>query len=265
MRISIGIKSMTVAVALSLFSAMAVVAQDAVGDIVTDSAAVATDSIIVAKDSITGRPGARKWNGPAKEKIPFFAGFSVSADVVGLVMKVGGSTFSQLEIAGRINIKERVFPIVELGVGMGDREGNSKNNVFHTSAPYFRVGFDVNANKKRTSNRLMFGLRVGYSSYNYDYTGPAMTDPVWGETIPVDMQNVDASAVWGEFAFGFETKVWSFIRLGWNARYKFRFHQNTYEYGEPWYIPGYGPNGSNCWGGTVNIIFDFGKTMKKGK
>lgn len=41
--------------------------------------------------------------------------------------------------------------------------------------------------------------------------------------------------------------------------------QKTYEYGQPWYIPGYGPNGSNCWGGTVNLTFDFGRTMKKGK
>lgn len=213
----------------------------------------------------TGRPGARQWVGPEKTKVPFFAGFAVSADIVGLVMKAAGSTFSQIEIAGRINLKEKVFPIVELGIGTGDREGNSKDNVFHTSAPYFRVGFDVNANKKRTSNRLMVGFRVGYSSSTYDFTGPSMTDPVWGVTLPVEMTDVNVSAVWGEMCLGFETKIWSFLRLGWNGRYKFRFSQKTYEYGQPWYIPGYGPNGANCWGGTVNVIFDFGRTMKKGK
>ncbi len=228
-----------------------------------------TDTIPTApaqQDSIpTGRPGAKKWNEPEKEKIYFFAGFAVSADFVGLVMKVAGSSFSQIEIAGRLNIKERVFPIFEIGLAEGNRTGHSKDNVFHTTAPYFRGGFDVNVNKKRTSNRLMFGLRIGYTSFEYDYTGPSIKDPVWGEEIPLEMKGTNASALWGEGVIGFETKIWSFIRLGWNARYKFRMSQKTYEFGQPWYIPGYGPNGSNCWGGTVNLIFDFGRTMKKGK
>ena len=235
---------------------------------VTDSTENIADTISVSTEQPipqSGRPGARKWEGPAVEKTPFLAGFAVSADLVGLVMKVAGSTFSQLEIAGRLNLKERVFPVFEIGLAQGDRTGNSKDNIFHTSAPYFRVGVDVNANKKRTSNRLMVGFRIGYSSFKYDYTGPSMKDPVWGETIPLNMRDIDASAVWIEPAIGFETKIWSFIRLGWNVRYKFRMSQKSYEYGQPWYIPGYGPNGANCWGGTVNLIFDFGRTMKKGK
>lgn len=233
-------------------------------EVQTSSISVA-DTTSTKSSPQTGRPGAKKWEGPEKEKIYFISGFSVSADFVGLVMKVAGSTFSQLEVAGRLNIREKVFPIFELGMAESTREGNSKDNVFHTSAPYFRVGFDINANKKRTSNRLMVGFRFGYSSFKYNFTGPSIQDPVWGETIPVDMKDIDASAMWGEAALGFETKIWSFIRLGWNARYKFRFSQSHYEFGEPWYIPGYGPNGSNCWGGTVNLIFDFGRTMKKGK
>lgn len=243
--------------------------------LLTDSAMVMTDSTTVMstmRDSTaqkpqqhTGRPGAKKWEGHTEEKIYFISGFAVSADFVGLVMKAAGSTFSQLEVAGRLNIREKIFPIFELGVAEGNRVGNSKDNIFHTSAPYFRVGFDINANKKRTSNRLMVGFRFGYSSFDYDFTGPSLKDPVWGETIPLDMKDIKASAMWGEACFGFETKIWSFIRLGWNARYKFRFSQSHYEYGQPWYIPGYGPNGANCWGGTVNLIFDFGRTMKKGK
>jgi hypothetical protein len=228
---------------------------------------VVADTIVSASADVKpmGRPGAMKWEGPKEEKLYFISGFGVSADVVGLVMKSAGSTFSQIEIAGRLNIREKIFPIFELGVAEGNRIGNSKDNEFHTTAPYFRAGFDINANKKRTSNRLMLGFRFGYSSFEYDFIGPAITDPVWGETIPIDMRGIDASAMWGEAVFGLEAKIWSFIRIGWNARYKFRFSQKYYEFGEPWYIPGFGPNGPNCWGGTVNLIFDFGRTMKKGK
>ena len=223
-----------------------------------------TDTTTTASQP-TGRPGAKKWDGPEKEKIYFISGFSASIDVVGFVMKAAGSTFSQMEIAGRLNIKERVFPIFEIGLAEGNREGNSKDNKFHTSAPYFRAGFDINVNKKRTSNRFMVGFRFGYSSFGYDFVGPSLKDPVWGEEIPLDMKNIPASAMWGEGVLGFETKIWSFVRIGWNARYKFRFSQKHYEFGQPWYVPGYGPNGTNCWGGTVNLIFDFGRTMKKGK
>ena len=105
----------------------------------TDSAVTPTDTTAVDISKPTGRPGAKKWEGPAEEKIYFISGFSVSADMVGLVMKAAGSTFSQLEIAGRLNIREKIFPIFELGLAEGNRVGNSKDNVFHTSAPYFGV------------------------------------------------------------------------------------------------------------------------------
>lgn len=249
-----------------LLAALSAMAQVQVADSIQESI---TDTITIAPDhQVTpqgGRPGAKQWQAQEEKKTYFLAGFAVSADFVGLVMKAAGSTFSQLEVAGRLNLKERVFPIFEIGLAEGNRTGNSKDNIFHTSAPYFRVGVDVNANKKRTSNRLMVGIRIGYSSFKYDYSGPPIEDPVWGGTIPLDMHGINASAVWGEAAIGFETKIWSFVRLGWNARYKFRMSQKHYEYGQPWYIPGYGPNGANCWGGTVNLIFDFGRTMKKGK
>lgn len=100
----------------------------------TDSAVTPTDTAAVDTNKPTGRPGAKKWEGPAEEKIYFISGFCVSADMVGLVMKAAGSTFSQLEIAGRLNIREKIFPIFELGLAEGNRVGNSKDNVFHTSA-----------------------------------------------------------------------------------------------------------------------------------
>ena len=88
------------------------------------------DTTVVDTVKQTGRPGAMKWEEPKAEKIYFLAGFGVSADVVGLVMKAAGSTFSQLEIAGRLNIREKVFPIFELGLAESTRIGNSKDNVF---------------------------------------------------------------------------------------------------------------------------------------
>ena len=171
----------------------------------------------LVQDSVSQAPKVSKWIAPPKEKI-------------------AGAKFSQMEIGGRVTIIEKIFPIFELGLASSHREGNSKDNTFSTpTSPYFRVGFDVNLNKKRKSNRFMLGFRYGYTSFKYDFTGPDQTDPVWGTAVPLNMTGIPASAMWGEGVL------------------------------EPWYIPGYGPNGGNCWGGTVNLIFDFGRSMKKGK
>ena len=35
--------------------------------------------------------------------------------------------------------------------------------------------------------------------------------------------------------------------------------------GEPYFIPGFGKNDDNGWGGSINLIFDVGKTAKKAK
>ena len=52
-------------------------------------------------------------------------------------------------------------------------------------------------------------------------------------------------------------------------RYKFRLSLKSPDEGEPYFIPGFGKNDSNGWGGTVNLIFDVGKmsfkSSKKGK
>lgn len=235
-----------------------------------DSAAVA-DTVFYTVDSLGIKRDARgkiiptKWVEPAKEKNYFLSGFAFGGDVVGLVMKAAGSTWSQFEVMGRLSLKEKVFPIFEFGVGTSTRTGYTTDNSFHTSAPYFRGGFDINCNKKRRSNRFMVGFRVGYSSFSYDYSNPDQEDPVWKVPAPVDMKDLSGSAVWGEAVLGFEAKIWSFIRIGWNGRYKFLFTKDYYEYGQPWYIPGYGITGNNCWGGTANIIFEFGRSMKKGR
>ena len=71
------------------------------------------------------------------------------------------------------------------------------------------------------------------------------------------------SSKWVEVVIGMETKLWSIVRLGWNLRFRNRLKQKVSEYGEPFYVPGFGKNGGSTFGGTVNLTFDIGKTAKK--
>lgn len=192
-----------------------------------------------------------------KEKpVPVFCGVAVSADIAGLAMKAFQSKFSQMEAAVRINLKEKYFPTAEIGYGMSDYTSEENNKSSSTHAPYFRVGMDYNFTKKRNGNRLYAGLRYGYSAYRYDLRDESFQDPVWSKPVPFHLDNAPGSAHWGEIVFGLETRLWKFIQLGWNIRYKTLFTEKSNYQGSPWYIPGFGKNGSTCFGGTFNILFE---------
>lgn len=197
------------------------------------------------------------------DEAPIFGGAAVSVDLAGPVMKAIGARYSQMEVAARINFKEKYYPIFEMGLGDCCKSGAENNNMFDVTAPYFRIGADYNLNKKINGNRFFVGFRYAFSAYNYDFNDPDFRDPVWDESAPLEIKGMNGKSQWVEVVAGVETKLWSFIRLGWNLRFKGRIHQNASPHGEPWYVPGYGRNGGSTFGGTVNIIFDVGRSAKK--
>lgn len=193
----------------------------------------------------------------AEKPVPLFYGVAVMADVVGWAMKGMGSDYAQMEVACRINLKDKYMPIVECGYGTADRVGDETNNTFKTKAPYFRIGMDYNFSKrKRTGNRLYAGLRYAFTSFDYDIGDPNFGDPVWGVSRPLDMKGLNGRMQWGEIVFGMEARIWSIFHLGWSVRYKSRFNHKESAHGQPWYVPGFGKNDTSCLGGTFNVIFE---------
>ncbi len=197
-------------------------------------------------------------------KAPVFCGVAVMVDLAGPVMKAVSARYDNLECAARLNFRDHFFPIFELGYGESDRDGEKNSNNFKTSAPYFRIGMDYNIKKLHNGNRLFLGARFGFTSYKYDFTNDEFTDPVWQtDQAGLYLKDQKTSMQWAEICVGCETKLWSFLRLGWTMRFKVRAHQGDHPYGDPYYAPGYGKNGGTTWGGTCNLVFDVGKTSKK--
>lgn len=221
------------------------------------------DTVVVTVDSTTVADAAgavaEALGKKEARKVHFINGFGVGADFVGLVQKVSGSDWSQLEVLARMNIKERFFPVFELGLGEADHEGRDLDNHFRVRAPYFRIGCDYNIRGKHLDgNRFFVGLRYGFSFYKYDLTSPTpITDPVWGTSQPFNLEGLSGNAHWAEVVLGVETRLWTIIRFGWDVRFKLLATQKAHEVGEPWYIPGLGkrPDGIG-WGGTVKLMFD---------
>lgn len=181
----------------------------------------------------------------------------VRADIFGPCSDAIGLGFTHYEAAARIGIKNKYFPIIELGYGTSDYTGESTGNGSKVSAPYMRLGVGYNFTKpNHLDSRFTIGMHYGISSYTYDLSDPNFGDPVWVAPLPLNLTNVDGSMHWLELVAGVETRLWKFVHAGWTARYKFRISQSRSDIGQPYIVPGYGVNDGTTWGATFFISFE---------
>ena len=191
-----------------------------------------------------------------KDTMAFFRGVAVSADVVGLA-QLAFSDYGQYEAALRINLKDRYFPVFELGYGTADSDNPTTNLKYKTSAPYWRVGMDFNiAKNKHDAYRVYAGARYAMTYYKFDVVGSGLKDPVWGDDVDYNVKGMKAYYHWMEAVFGVDAKIAGPLRLGWSVRYRRRITHDDGNIGKTWYVPGYGKQGGSRLGGTFNIIFE---------
>lgn len=187
---------------------------------------------------------------------PLFGGVNVGVDLCGAVMASFGA-WGQYEGQLRANFLNTWFPVVEVGVGVSDHDGEETELHYRTHSPYFCLGCDYNVLKEHQSgNRLFVGLRYAFSPFKYDVAGPAFNDPVYGGELPFRYSGLKSTAHWAEAVLGVDVKVWRFVRLGWSFRYKFMFKEKETVVGKSWYVPGYGKSGGKMLGGSFNLSFD---------
>ena len=176
----------------------------------------------------------------AKEEVhyPLYNGMSVGLDLWGIGSSVFGGDFLSSEVAVDVNLKNRFFPIAELY-------------------------------KKQHGHMLLVGLRYGVSSFKYDvdalglddpiYGGivgnPNLDDEIWGGSLPYNHKGMKGSMQWAEFCVGIRAHVWKALYMGWSLRFKFKLSASADEYGDPWYVPGFGKYGSNTMGVTYTITY----------
>ena len=187
----------------------------------------------------------------------FVRGLQVMADVVGPI-QLAVSDYGQYEAALRINLKDKYFPVFELGYGTANHEDDPVTHVaYKTSAPYGKVGMDFNIMKnKHDIYRVYIGARYAFTTFKYDVASPVLTDPVWKDPAAIQLNNVSASYHWAELLFAVDAKIWGPLHLGWSVRYRRRLAHNDGESGNVWYVPGFGKTGNSRLGGTFNIIIN---------
>lgn len=193
----------------------------------------------------------------ANRSVPLWAGASVSVNLAGALLNTFTSSGSY-EAALRLNLRNKYFPIIELGIGESNQSSETTQLHYSTRAPFARLGLDYNIKgDKRSTNRVFFGLRYGFSSFNYDLSGTNVQDLHWKTEAPFHFHSINDNAHWGELVFGLETSLWKFIHLGWSVRYQLRVYEHNTEIGRAWFVPGFGQNADNShFSGTFQLIFD---------
>ncbi|MBQ8486948.1 MAG: hypothetical protein IJ533_04790 [Prevotella sp.] len=192
-----------------------------------------------------------------KDTIPLMRGFQVSFDLVG-VAQLMMSDYGQYEAALRLNLHDQWFPIVELGYGKASHEEDVVTGLaYKTQAPYFRVGVDFNLlKKKHQANRLFAGIRYAHTSYKIDVWRQDFPDPVWQWPTGFGVRDVECSQHWAEAVIGLDAQIWGPAHLGWSVRYRQRLSHSEGNFGNSWYVPGYGTQDTSNIGATFNVIID---------
>lgn len=201
--------------------------------------------------------------------VPFFNGIFIGYDLLGPIYKVYSDDYLTTEFSIDVNLKNRIFPVLELGYGNTNKW--SDNGIqYKTKAPYFRLGADYNfLYKKHKNNHLTVGLRYAFTTFDFDIDNlsledgvwgdqiqnPGIHDDVWNESFPMDKKSLSSSMHWLEFVVGVRTSIWKNLYMGWSLRFKYRLSIQENDFGDPWYVPGFGINKGTRFGVNYSIIY----------
>ena len=98
------------------------------------------------------------------DSIPWWRGVEVKADLIGAVQRAV-SSYGQYEAGVRFNLKDKYFPVIEIGYGSADEDNVTTRTHYKTSAPYGKIGIDLNMMKnKHDIYRLYGGVRYAGST-----------------------------------------------------------------------------------------------------
>ena len=191
-----------------------------------------------------------------KDSVPMFRGFAVSFDLVGVGMLMF-SDRGQYEAALRINLHDEWFPTLEAGIGKANSDDEMTRIHYSTSAPYFKLGIDRNLLKdKHGPNRLYVGVRYAFTNYKVDISRPDFPDPYWQWDTGFGIKDAPCKLHWLEAVVGIDAKIYGPLHLGWSFRYMQRVYHKEGDFGNTWYVPGFGTNDTSQLGVTFNVIID---------
>lgn len=193
---------------------------------------------------------------------PLYNGTAIGVDLWGPASYALGGDFLSSEISVSSNIRNKYFPTLEIGYGRTNTTNDTEIH-YQSTSPYFRIGADYNVlYKKKFKHKLLVGLRYAYAPLTYDIDGPLIKDNIYGgeisdnhETGRISHTGLKGNMQWAEFCVGLRAHIWHQLYMGWTARIKFRVSSSSDQYGDPWYVPGFGEYNNSTIGLTYTITY----------
>ena len=177
-----------------------------------------------------------------KMKYPLLVESTIGVDIWDPVMRIFGQEYGLIGFSADLNMHNRYFPAVEVGLGNASIAPSDKN--FHFVSPmsvYFKIGANYNfIYNNNPAYKFFAGVRYGFTPFKW---GISQADPApgyWGDTPSFSIPDQSWTAGWFEFCLGLRVQLWKNISAGWTFRYHGILHQTKSEHGSPMYIPGYG-------------------------
>lgn len=215
---------------------------------------------VVYVDTVTGKEvkdtAAMEDAKKSKMLQPLFHAAAVGVDVWDPLMRLFGQSYGIVEFYGELNLHNRYIPVVEFGLGKADYTPDDNNYTYKVSVtPYFRVGFNYNFSYKSNPDYMAFaGIRFGWSRFSYEVNDVSLNSDYWGESALFNLPKQTSSVTYLNLLFGIRVKIYGPISMGWNIRYKAKLHESKAQYGEPWYIPGYGSR-NGAFTGSFSVVY----------
>ncbi len=182
---------------------------------------------------------------------PLLYGVSIGVDIWDPVMRIFGQKYGLVGFSGELNMHNRYIAVFEAGLGECKVTPDNANYTYHSSfAPYFRIGANYNFLYNSNPQYLVYaGVRYGWTSFNYNLTDVTLENTYWDTFERFDIPKQTATVGYLELIFGLRVGIAANISLGWAFKYHTPLHGvKGHTYGDPWYIPGYGPRSSSVTG-----------------
>lgn len=197
---------------------------------------------------------------------PLFGGLMLWADISAPVMNVLGTQYGSYEVSLEADFYHRFFPIIEVGMGMSQYTPEGNNYTYRVPlSPYARVGLNYNFFFNNGSESFIgIGARYGLSYFSYQWDNIMLDDPYWDnqEIVATPLQN--AFAHWGEVVLNLRVQIVKRFYMGLTGRYKILIECGSSQYGDPYYIPGFGLK-EGGFGFTYTVGYNLPLGVKKQK
>lgn len=196
------------------------------------------------------------------DSVPLLTGIRVEADISpALTLLSGSNEIFSYEAAVQFYIKNRYYPVVEVGYAGADKITTSVIG-FKGEGLFYRLGMDFNMLKskegsKPTNNMLLLGARLGFTTFQYDLTNINLSDGYWNETVEKDIYDIPGTKMWFEISGGLRVELTKNIFAGWTFRYKNLITTDAIGDYKAWYVPGYGLNTEGVWGFNYLVGYKF--------